>query len=716
MLSPVRKRELHAAISSHLQEWMEQLWPVFMEQMDNEFFRRAEQSANDTVQRGYIDAIRELRQGRKRLIRECQEECIKASRQFFLDFRSYQQGFLRPQVHIDANQDSLELIDEEVLEEDLAAMRVVHHAESQHLSRLKLVSSLCAAAIGSSTLKYADVPLSPRIMTAVLENALTSWRAGLQSKLVFYQVFGRTFLRQLNLLYPQVIQELEKAGLTPREDAVVRRRDISRPVPSAEQQGSGMEESTLFGIVAMVRQLQTEQREQLGLFSQDIGPEGEGFPVAPPQLISDVLQELQKEVLQSPRPVDIRQARVNHNAFRGRLITELERSVNGKRVRLQRLDQHVIDVVSMLFEYILDDPVIPAQMKVLLVRLQMPVLRVAVEDKTFLTDRNHPVRDLLNSLAAAASRWADEGDYSDYSIYGRVEWAVQQILASPDQGVALWEEVNESFSAFMLNEERGAVVAEERLSQVAKGRERLSLARRTVDELLEELLPSSIPASVYQIIDEVWRDVMTLALLREGDESRQWKRAVDVVKRLLDSTVPKVDPEERQRYMVMVPKLYADLRRGFASIAYDSTRTSLLFKQLQHCHVTSLRGLQPATMKYTPEEQYSLEEDKVEQILDDEHIQAVNELKEGQWVSWVTGDGRQLRGKFSWRSEMADLLMFVDLRGRKLAEMSSSELADLLRTGRASILTEISRPFMDRALASIQAVLSRQLPAQVLQA
>ncbi len=695
---------------------MEALWPVFMEQMDDEFFRLAEQSVNDKVQRGYIDAIRELRQGRKRLHRECQQECMRASQLFFLDFRAYQKGFLRLQVHIDANQDSLELIDEEVLEEDLAAMRVVHHAESQHLSRLKLIASLCASAIGSSTLKYADIPLSPRILTAILENSLASWQAGLQSKLVFYKVFGKTFLRRLNEFYPQVIQELEKAGLTPQENTVIRRKDIPRPIPASKGQSSSLEESTLFGIVAMVRQLEQEQREQLGLFSQDIGPDEESLPVAPLELISNVLGDLQKEVLQSPRPADIRQARVIHNAFRGRLVTELEKSVSGKRVRLQRLDQHIIDVVSLLFEYILDDPVIPAQMKVLLMRLQMPVLRIAVEDKTFLTDRNHPVRDLLNSLAAAASRWADEGDYSDNSIYGRVDWAVQQILASPEQSLEMWEEVNKSFSAFMLHEERGAVVAEERLSQVAKGRERLSLARQTVDEVLEKLLPPSIPAPVYQIIDEVWRDVMTLALLREGKNSKQWKQAVDVVERLLDSTVPKADPEERQRYVAMVPKLYADLRRGFASIAYDSTRTALLFKQLQHCHVTSLRGLQPATMKYTPDETYSLEEDNVEQILDDEYIQMVNDLKEGQWISWTTSDGRQLRGKFSWRSDMADLLMFVDLRGRKLAEMSSSELADLLRTGRASILTEISLPFMDRALASIQAILARQLPPQVLRA
>ncbi|MCC6373256.1 MAG: DUF1631 family protein, partial [Moraxellaceae bacterium] len=43
----------------------------------------------------------------------------------------------------------------------------------------------------------------------------------------------------------------------------------------------------------------------------------------------------------------------------------------------------VINLVSMLFDFILDDDYLPMAMKALLGRLQIPLLKVAIIDKTF---------------------------------------------------------------------------------------------------------------------------------------------------------------------------------------------------------------------------------------------------------------------------------------------------------------------------------------------
>ncbi len=712
-----QKQQLQAAFSERLRHWIETTMEAFFQNLDEQFFSLAEQAVSDSVQRTYIDAIRELRQGREELRQRYQHRVALASERFFLDFRSYQYEFLRTQVHIDENQDSMELINQDVLEEDLAVMRVAHHAENRHLSRLKALSGLLAVVVPAKTLKRPEVPVSPTILSHALQYALQEWQGDLQTKLSIYEVYGKYCLDGLDALYPDLIEILEQAGLTPVQEPVQAPRASRRsgkPQQYAQRPGS-MDESTLFGIVALVRQLEEEQRDTLGLPSQKISHLSEEWPAASSETIANVIGILQSEIALNP-PKDIRQARVTQNALKGQLVSELGKTVTDQKVRLQRLDQHIIDVVNMLFEYILDDPVIPAQMKVLLVRLQMPVLRISVEDKSFLTDRSHPVRDLLNNLAAAASRWADEGDYAANSIYGHIEQAVQRIVNDPQGGVDLWIEVNQEFEDYVLHEERGARVAEERLSQVAKGKERLSMARQAVDDYLTKLLPKAIPAPVYQIIDEVWRDVMTLILLREGVDSKEWKKAVRVLEQLVDSIIPRADPEDRQTQMAKIPLLLAELRLGFSSISYDSGRAAMMFKQLQHCHVTSLRGLQPATMKYEPEDQMPAAGDDIQNILDDEYMRQVDELKQGQWIAWNTTAGKEKRGKLSWRSEVTDLLMFVDLRGRRVAEMSSSELADLLRSGRATVLTSIERPMMERALTTIYNTLSRQLPGQALPA
>ncbi len=713
-LTLAHKRQLYAQFSERLRYWMEGCMDGFFEHLDGHFFSLAEKAVSDSVQRSYIDAIRELRQSRAALGQRYQARVILASKQFFLEFKSYQHEFLRTRIHIGEDQNSMELINQDVLEEDLAVMRVTHDAENRNLSRLKTLNGLLAGIAPAKPLKRADLPVSPGILSNALQHTLQAWPGDLQTKLSFYELFGKHCLSGLDKLYPELIAALEKAGLSPVRKPVQPQGKRPKAV-TIPQRSANPDEGTLFGIVALVRQLQEEQRESLGLADPKIDHLPEGWPVASAKTITSVIGILQSELSLNP-PRDIRQARVTQNALKGQLITELGKTIVDQKVRLQRLDRHIIDVVNMLFEYILDDPVIPAQMKVLLVRLQMPVLRIAVEDKSFLTDRSHPVRDLLNSLAAAAARWADEGDYAGNSVYGHIEQAVQRVLVEPEGNMDLWIEVNREFEAYVLNEERGARVAEERLAQVAKGKERLSLARQAVDGHLASLLPTSIPAPVYQIIDEVWRDVMTLILLREGEESKEWKESVQILERLIDSVIPRADQEERQVQMAKVPVLLTDLRRGFASISYDSGRASMMFKQLQHCHVTSLRGLQPATMKYKPEDYRSSAEETIQNLLDDEFMQQTNELKQGQWIAWNTPAGKELRGKLSWRSEVTDLLMFVDLRGRRVAEMSSSELADLLRSGRATVLTSIDCPMVERALAAIYKTLSRQFPGHVLPA
>ena len=70
-----------------------------------------------------------------------------------------------------------------------------------------------------------------------------------------------------------------------------------------------------------------------------------------------------------------------------------------------RLDHMVIDVVSSLFDQILSDPKVPPQMARLLARLQLSVLKIALQDAAFLSDREHPVRRFMNAIARAGSGW-----------------------------------------------------------------------------------------------------------------------------------------------------------------------------------------------------------------------------------------------------------------------------------------------------------------------
>src|SRR3546814_4455044 len=64
----------------------------------------------------------------------------------------------------------------------------------------------------------------------------------------------------------------------------------------------------------------------------------------------------------------------------------------GKSRVVGEIDDDVINLVSMLFEFILDDRTLPDSLKALIGRLQIPLLKVAVLDKTFFSRGSHPAR------------------------------------------------------------------------------------------------------------------------------------------------------------------------------------------------------------------------------------------------------------------------------------------------------------------------------------
>mgnify|MGYP003353079022 CR=1 FL=1 len=79
-----------------------------------------------------------------------------------------------------------------------------------------------------------------------------------------------------------------------------------------------------------------------------------------------------------------------------------------------------LDIVALVFDYILDDTRIPDAMKALIGRLQIPVLKVAIADKSFFSHKTHPARQLLDAMGDVAMRLPR--DFSDSNpLFAQIE-------------------------------------------------------------------------------------------------------------------------------------------------------------------------------------------------------------------------------------------------------------------------------------------------------
>jgi hypothetical protein len=63
---------------------------------------------------------------------------------------------------------------------------------------------------------------------------------------------------------------------------------------------------------------------------------------------------------------------------------------SGKSRVVEDADEDVINLIAMLFEFILNDGTVPESLKALIARLQIPMLKVAVLDKSFFQPHQSP--------------------------------------------------------------------------------------------------------------------------------------------------------------------------------------------------------------------------------------------------------------------------------------------------------------------------------------
>lgn len=602
---------------------------------------------------------------------------------------------------------------------------VVSKAESRFRRELFALNMRFAHLVDRGEVQNGENPIGPSVMVSRFSEALGLWEGEVPVKLVIYKLFDRYVMSFVGGLYDDVNDVLVEGGILPKIVQRARRNPVAPAVLRArneDPQSGAVAEGEYGGpelgaespaqFFSMLGDLLSNWRASTG--ASGLGVANPRLPVVQTNDLLNALNDLQQHTV-GMSPSSVAEAEQVRNQLRTHLVQRLDMgSGDNYTKRLEKPDQDVIDIISMLFEFILDDRNLPDPMKALLSRLQIPMLKVAMQDRTFFGSKGHPARRLLNTLAQAAVGWVDDGDRSENSLYGRIESAVVRVLTDFSDDISLFEGIYDDFTGFMEREARGAEVAEERINQVTRGQEQLKLARQRVHQQINQLLDSAaaVPDPVRAILSEAWKDVLLLAYLREGEESESWKNSVRIAQQLIWSVSPKSDQTERQKLLKLIPELLKSLREGLGNISYDQHKAAQLFKDLQACHIAALRGGQvPPSMPEQAGDDAPAEE--VEEVIlggeqpvpepevEDEFSERAEAMTVGQWLEWHDDEGETQRGKLSWRSEVTGTYVFVNRKGAKLAEMTAAGVAALLRRGNAQILENVDKPLMDRALGAM---------------
>lgn len=635
----------------------------------------------------------------------------------------------------DDNETELSLIGNEELEETIAISSITQRADAYFAEPLWALNQRFAVLNGGEHVTEANNPAAPIQFCESLRKALKLLPMSNRAKSVAYKVYDDQLFGLIKTVSEEINGYLKQQGVLPNLRYKVpsgnapvsflaggAQAGAEAPV-SEEQQLREAVEKALGGSVPhgdyenslfqAIRGLQSQIADVPAANDGGGGSSGEtgdeGNIVIPLDTFLGALQILQG---QSSMPVaggtlDGQQLVPVDVADVVKQLTDQVLADNGKAA-VPRENMQTIDLVGMVFEYMLNDENLPDSIKALLSYLHTPFLKVAFVDPGFFEQPEHPARLLLNNLAEAGARWVGNDGSSQYDIYNKIRDVVNRVLKDFDNDIKVITELLLEFSGYTKNIMRRQDLMEKRATEKAQGEEKLREVKLKVNnEVRDRTSHKELPSAVLLFLLQPWSDYLSFALLRYGEKSDKWNKALAVVDDVLWAIEPKEDSREKSRQVEMHDELISAIQAGFETIGYDQVKGKKLIDAISSLIRLALQSKKaepaPAPMR-NKLERIAAEKAGNKDIspieCSPEEAQMVESLKMIEFGTWFEfSSGRRL--KVAWYNARTSHYMLVDQMGKRVDMMSGLTMARQMISGEAKIISGSSKPFFERALENI---------------
>lgn len=723
-----------------------------IEELERELFKLAEQSGTNAAQQTCFEGLRRLKLGRAGVA------------PLFLQYTEAQLAQMRgTQVHkaptavvqsaANARLD-LELVGVAAQDEELAVQEVASKAEVRNSQNLYALARRMAVLGAAPVWANETLPLGPSQVAQAFHRALQRLELDLEHRILAYRVFDRTamlavapFYEGLNayLIAQRILPNLQIQTAARRGDANGAAQDNfveepaaeapvqapdaagtagtpgtprtrgapgalgapgSAPLRAAAEHQRNAEDPELF---KTLRNLLSERRQRQG----DV----EARPTGPVyQASSNDLQSVLGTLQHTP----LRGSPANYDSehFKNTLQVKLRRmGPVGQPLRLGEEDSDTVDLIGMLFGYINDTMQEDTAARSLLNKLHVPMMRVALSDKTFFTRGDHPARELLNTIAETAVRWVDDAD-CDPELVKKMELVVDHVGTEFDGDIGVFEKLLSDLSEYMQQLARRADVVERRHIDAAKGRDRLDIARNAARKAIARVIQHNKPMPLARsLLEQAWVDTLALSALRDGEASAEFKHRVEVAEH-----ISRITPESEP--VAADAELRSDLDAGLRQVGLHDDDV--------HRMLDNLLPIPGETAPVTPEALHRIDVALKEKTRLGANAQAAsaspatpapvplnaaeqamfkNLLKTpfGSWFEFVTNQqGHVVRRKLAWFSTVTGHCLFVNQRGSRVEDQTLNQLARSMVSGQARIAGTEQVSLIDRAWKAITTTLRPQ--------
>jgi hypothetical protein len=639
--------------------------------------------------------------------------------------------------------EGLSLVDDGQFEQHQLVSGMAARCESQNGPELHALRQRFSVLTGKAPFSNEQLPLGPAVLCGCLQKSVQTMLLNESNTESLFGIFEKRALgnyRKLledcnaylaergvlaNLNYttyrnPELRHKKSPIALSGGQAAKAARPPVPPPKPPAARvEPEALRQPSLAASDAVAEYLFEDFRELLqkkkrmlsdfdsGMPQPFTGPASAQTVAASKEAVNVILGELQLDL-----PAVKRMGSKGVKAIKQQIQAQLlNKSSGGRPLTLADEDSDAIDMFGMLMDSALQKLNPESATSQLMAMLQAPLVRVVLQDKSFFENQSHPGRRMLDTLAETGMNWLDVAD-RDEKLYANVHDIVSGISKDFDGDTqrlqAVYEETNRLLQALI----RKAEAIERRQIDVAKGRERLSIARTRAEETIADLIEGRrLRDYTRAILLNAWTDVLVLSELRSGAESPNWQAHKSIAENLIEADDPT---------LLDAPAAPADLaaqiQEALQLVGYHQDEALAASKRL----LAASTGDEPSL----PESEAAVPErlgeaakpTRIKPVFDldakqKDLVEQIKLLPFGTWFEFVTAnEDLPERRKMAWVSHVTHHMLFVNARGQNAAEILIEELAIEMSLERARVYREDRRGFISRALDSVYSSLKDIMP------
>lgn len=594
---------------------------AYFELADDVLFDTADKATNNQEQNYFFDSMRELRVQK----RSIEMRFIDTIESAFCALSNINNKAVQPPD--DDRSDGLSLVHSDELEEMLAVDSATARANRQFGEAVQFISLRLDSLVPVKVYQKSN-PIGPDILCKEFMTQLKRLEITIQAKLVLFRLFEKSVVQQLDDVYSGVNQLLIEHNVMPslptgRGSAgkgATGTGSVSRGAQNVNQARSHLETDSLHTNTQRTSQQNEVSSDVIATLTQLLRDgERQEAETQEARVSSNDLVKLLSKVQNQP----VEQEHVHRGSDIRKLLDDIKSSVGINR-DFGRVDDEVMKLVNMLFDFILEDRNLAPAMKSLISRMQIPMLKIAVTDKTFFTRGTHVARRLLNEVATSAIGWdCKPTEQHRDPLYRKVNEIVQKLQNDFSSDMSFFADLLDDFTHFIGRERRRVAILERRTIDAEDGKAKAELAREQVSAVIRLRVESAkMPEVVATFIDTVWRNVLFVVALKDGVKSDGWKLSVRTMDELIWSVRKPETDKQRQTLVRLVPILIKKLRSGLEGISYNPFEMTKILKSLENLHLAAIRA-KPAADLPSVSDAPSL------QRVDGEKVAPQNMSKEG---------------------------------------------------------------------------------------